>query len=185
MKDLKVFPKYKKQWDKKFATEPLFRDEDNGLYLIIENYDPVSHAGIINKKVIRQFEEKELTKNHHYFFEVFKALIKYQTIKYQAHLPKASWRMNTAGSSSSGQITLSYANQLSMMGVPVNFKKILIKHLINKRTKQNSFYKNLNNIKSYNDFLEEIFNDIKMTTKITLVIQKKIGYKYYRQIEYK
>lgn len=183
MNELKLLPKYKKQWDKKFTTEPLFKDEDNGIYLLIENYDPITHAGTISKKIIRQFAE-----NNCYLFEVFKILKKYHMVKfspYTAASPMPPWRVEATPAG--GQIVASYSPAPRIInGNPlINFKQISIKHLIKKRANQNSFYKNLSNIKSYNDFLNEVFNDIKMNTKITLVIQKKIGYKYYQQIEYK
>lgn len=172
---LKKLPKYKKQWEKTRAIEPLIPNEDNGIYLIITNYDPITHNGIVEKKIIRQMNTEQQTHNHHYFFEIFKYLKKYQSYNSGVELV-------FAGPSASGRngrwIAINRVTEKEML-------KTIYKHLLNKKAKQNSFYKNLSNIKGYNDFLTKVFTCLKGNTQISLVIQKKIGYKYYEIIEYK
>lgn len=157
----KYLPKYKKTWEKEHAITPLFRNEDNGIYLIIENYDALNHGGIVKREIISQTRlSTEFDKT--YIFEVFKYMKKFQAMP-----TKKVMSTNTL-----------YLN-------PYQIKKEVVKHLITKRSKQNIFYKNLVHIKAYNDFVEYCFNLLRVNTSISLVIQKKIGYKYYQNTIYK
>ena len=175
MKELKVLPKYKKEWEKKFTIDPLITNEENGIYLIIKDYDPITHNGIVETKVIRQMNTSDSTHNHHYMFEIFKYIKKFQS--YTNHSMSFVYNPNSNSVPNGQWVKVSLPEK--------DILRAISKHLMGKKIKQNPFYKNLENIKSYNDFIMKIFKNLKRNTEITLVIQKKVGYKYYQVIEYK
>lgn len=155
-KYLKCLPKYKKIWDKEKSTFG-FMDDPYSVYLIFEWLEVEN----FDKVVMKRIPQRELgyCSDKLYFFELFKYLKKYK--KY------------------TGQVNVNKTDRK-------NIKKFIKMHLLQKHSKQLNKNK-LNNLKDYSNLIDYCFNALNQNgyVKISLVIEKKLGYKYYENIIYK
>lgn len=161
--DLLKLPKYKKVWSKERVNFG-YSEKPKQIFLILEDYNPTFHHGVTSSIRFLQWEPELYPCNDIYFFEIFKYLKKYQ--KYLS----------------------TYRSSKDKAEIKIRIRK----HLIRKHSKQ--LYKdkqkqaNENKLTLLNDYsklINKIFENLSDTVEISLVIQKKIGYKYYENITYK
>jgi hypothetical protein len=155
-KYLKSLPKYKKNWDKEKSTFG-FMDDPYSVYLIFESLEVANFDRVIMKRIPQK--EVGYCSDNLYFFELFKYLKKYKSY---------------LGSSS---IKKSNKNDI---------KKFIKMHLLQKHSKQLNKNK-LNHLNDYSNLIDYCFDALNQNgyVKISLVIEKKLGYKYYENIIYK
>ena len=158
-KYLGSLPKYKKTWVKERSTFG-FSNSDYAIYLILETDE--NKKKTITKR-LNQYTEVYPCEGI-YFFEIFKYLK-----KIQASFSIPSIQKND---------TLNDRKEII---------KLVKKHLLKRHSNQLK----LNNDKliflnEYSELLNECFNVLLQNNfaNISLVIQKKLGYKYYENIVY-
>lgn len=157
-------PKYKKTWVKE-RTNQGYSENLKEVYLVAEHYDPIRHHGEVKTYRLTQWPERLYPCKDIYFFELFKYLRKYQLQELAEEQPVLRFttvRMNKQ-----------------------DLKKCIKQHLLSKHGKQLSERK-LSLLPEYSQLIEYCFNELLKYrgSKISLVIQKKIGYKYYENITY-
>jgi hypothetical protein len=161
-------PRYNKTWSKINSLEPIHH-ESGGIYLVIKQNNPLIHNGEITHKYLSQFETQAT--EGLYFFELFKYLKKYQ----DAIAPKE------------------IANAVNIKHYDADFgliKHNIKDHLVKKYNKKLSKKLNLTmrfeHLSKYKKFVDHCFDClVGNQMEINLVIQKRIGYKYYQNIIYK
>lgn len=128
--------------------------EEGGIYLSHKYSNPLMHRGEVKQIYLSQFDNDNL-----YFFEVFKYLKKYQM-----------WTLITRRTTSHKEVKAAITSHLL---------KKYIKTIRDERNK-------LGCLNDYSHFLSYCFEEFTKyrSAEISLVIQKKIGYKYYENIIY-
>jgi hypothetical protein len=154
-KYLRDLPKYKKTWAKEKSTFG-FMDEAHSVYLIFESLEIDNY----DKVVIKRIPQKQLNypSDNLYFFELFKYLKKYKA----------------------------YAGSFSVKKPNKNdIKKFIKMHLLQKHSKE-LIKDKLIYLNDYSNLINYCFDalDQNAYVKISLVIEKKLGYKYYENIVY-
>ena len=160
----KELPKYKKVFEKEYSLESLGTTE-NGSYIVfdrnISDVNPIyqSRRGL---EVIgqRNFIIKQTPV---FFFELFKYLRKYED------------------KCASTQVT---SNHELLKLIKSHLVQKFCKRMSENRTPYNAI-SNIRILNKYGELVDECFKIFKPGTKVTLVIQKRIGYKYYQQTIYK
>lgn len=156
----KVLPKFSKRWEKERELSGI-RSIDNGIYLILENDKMASGHESINLRAYMQLKG-EVGSN--YFFELFKYLKRYQAYSIMEIVVRHKL-LNTKKE---------VRNAIKVHLVK-NFHKIKINE-----TKENK----IPTLTYYLKLVDECLDQIDGHTKISLVFQKKIGYKYYENVRY-
>lgn len=154
-KYLRDLPKYKKTWVKEKSTSG-FMDHPSSIYLIFESLEINNYDTVLTKRI----PQKELgyPSDNLYFFELFKYLKKYK----------------------------SYVGSFSVKKPNKNdVKKSIKMHLLQKHSKQlqkDKFF----HLNDYSGLIDYCFNALDQNgyVNISLVIEKKLGYKYYENIVY-
>ena len=161
---LNKLPKYKKTWVKE-RTNTGYSDSLKEVYLVVEKHDSTRHNGEIKIHRLSQYSSANYPCEDMYFFELFKYLRKWQMFHNNEETR-----------------IYKYANFIK----DPDLKKEIKKHLLIKHSKQLSKNKLLL-LPEYSELIDYCFNELLKynEVKITLVIQKKLGYKYYENITYK
>ena len=158
-----TLPKYNKRWEKE-RTNVGYSDSAKEVYLIIEKKNFSVHNEEVITKRLSQYLPSEYPCNDLYFFELFKYLRKwqnYQILQFNVR-PRSKKSLNDS-----------------------DLKKAIKEHLLSKHSKQ--LHKNkLLLLPQYSGFIDYCFAELLKDSrvKISLVIQKKLGYKYYENIIY-
>jgi hypothetical protein len=158
---IKLLPKYKKTITKEFALKSISQ-RDGGVYLVVLNSDPVRHHGEKTVKTLAQWPNNLYPAQGVYFFELFKYMVKYNNLmNYGLHNRRLE--------------------QLDKKEIKREIKKHLLKKQSRKLTN-----KKLNLLVDYSKFVDYCFDNLlsQRDTQISLVIQKKIGYRWYQNIVY-
>jgi len=123
---------------------------------------------------LSQFNETRSASEGIYFFEIFKNLIKLND--YIGQVKILGIRTNK------GRVSVHISDEQMISEI----KKHLINHYIKKLKTDLTGVNKLQLLNSYQKFLTYCIKIIKSNrnTEITLVIQKKLGYKYYQNITY-
>lgn len=151
---LSSLPKYKKVWSKERVNFG-HSEKPKQIFLVFDEYNPILHHGEWISRRLLQWEPELYPCEDIYFFEIFKYLRKFQDY------------MAVYGSQHHKQ----------------DLKDQIKKHLIKKHSRQLTMDK-LSTLNSYSRLVNHVFDNIDIRNKISLVIQKKIGYKYYENITY-
>lgn len=159
----KILPKYKKSFRKENSLESLGVLESSS-YLIFNSYGPTA-SPIYQSRDRKEIFEQKVSLNGVtpvFFFELFKYLRKYES-----------------------RSTREYP------GNDLHLKKLIKTHLIQKFQKRMaedklpySAISNIRVINKYGELIDECFKIFQSDTKVSLVIQKRIGYKYYERTIY-
>lgn len=157
MNKIKDLPKYKKQWIKERHNFG-YSENLKEVYLVFEQYNPILHHGEWKTTRLLQWPKDFYPCEDTYFFEIFKYLIKYQ-----------KWIEEDGGRFEASRIEM---------------KTKIKQHLIRKHLKQLTVKTKLSILSDHSKFINYCFDKLDIRSKITLVIQKKIGYKYYENITY-
>jgi hypothetical protein len=154
-KTLKKLPTYVKEWTKEKSTSG-YSESAKQIYLVIEKDTSLKYKKETLVYRIAQPESNGKLINGIWFFELFKYLKKYEHTK----------------------TYLSLADRVAI-------KKSIKNHLLVKHSQQLEKDK-LNLLFDYSQLINYCFDQIlkEQEAKITLVIQKKLGYKYYENIVY-
>jgi hypothetical protein len=150
-------PKYKKQWGIERVNNG-YSENEMEVYLVFEEYNPILHHGEWKVTRLQQWRSDQYPCDYMYFFEIFKYLRKYQL-----------W-LNQRGA----------ARELGKG----QMKPLIKQHLIKKHAEQLKGQNKLNFLGNYSKLVDHCFENLDIRAKITLVIQKKIGYKYYENVTY-
>jgi hypothetical protein len=160
---IKNLPKYTKTWTKEPSIKG-YSETEQEVYIIAEQYDPIRHHGVETVVRLKQWPNELYPAKGMYFFELFKYLRKYQlnSIEEERMGPRFALKLNDA-----------------------DLKKCIKQHLLLKHSKKLTRSK-LTLLPEYSQLIDYCFNTFlsKRGTKISLVIQKKKGYKYYENIVY-
>lgn len=154
-KYLRDLPKYKKTWVKEKSTYG-FMDDPCSVYLIFESFAPTNYSKVISKRIAQK--QCAYPCEDLYFFELFKYLKKFQV----------------------------YVGPFSIKNNKKNdLKKYIKMYLLQKHSKQLTKDKFVF-LNDYSELIDDCFNILYQDgyTNISLVIQKKLGYKYYENIVY-
>ena len=162
-------PKYEKNWSKVNSLEPI-DFEEGGTYLVIKQRNLLVHRGEITYKYLSQFNVDDV--NGLYFFELFKYLKKYT----EAVAPKDPF------------IAAALNHYEADYGlIKHKIKDHLVKKYHQKISKRIGLSLRFEYLNKYKKFLDYCFDTLAVgnNIEINLVIQKRIGYKYYQNIIYK
>ena len=164
MKILKALPKYKKTWVKEISNKG-FSNDSYAVYLVAEDSDPLNHHGEYITRRLTQWPNFLYPAEGMYFFELFKYII-----KYQKYIEEVS----------------TYRRAKNLPIITDRDIKIAIKNHLLKKHSRKLIDNKLDLLKDYSKIVDHCFNNFFKcrSTKISLVIQKKIGYKYYENIIY-
>lgn len=154
-KYLRDLPKYKKTWVKEKSTFG-FMDDTDSICLVLESFAPTSYTKVLTIRIYQKTSFYPCSDL--YFFELFKYLKKYK----------------------------SYVGSFSVKKPNKNdIKKSIKMHLLQKHSKQLTKDK-FTFLNDYSELIEDCFDILHQDSyvNISLVIQKKLGYKYYENIIY-
>jgi hypothetical protein len=151
-------PKYIKKWETERVNSG-YSEHPKQVYLIFEEYNPTLHHGEWKTTRLLQWDSGLYPCNQMYFFEIFKYLRKFQLWRETDGLRKSLEEVNIV-------------------------KKKIKQHLMIKHYKQLNVKVKLSYLPNYVKFINYCFDTLDNRAKITLVIQKKIGYKYYENTIY-
>lgn len=161
-------PKYKKKWRKEFSIDSGI--EGDALYLkSIQNSNMNSICTINNTLKIYQ-GILPIDKNKTFFFELFKYLTKYYIFKQESFM--TGIRAKRVGLSEKD------CEELIKTHLITKFSLTILKSL--KTSPGEKFVL----LKLYTDLINNTLGLVNDGHKFELVIQKKIGYKYYKNIIY-
>ena len=156
-------PKYKKKWKKEFSIDPTDENEI-AIYLRSVQNSKMNSIYITNNTLKIYQGYFSLEKNKIFFFELFKYLAKYYSFKFESTNMRGIYQNGYEQDIKTHLIIKFSNNILKNLEVSVNEKFILLK--------------------LYSDLITSSLNLVKDGHKFELVIQKKIGYKYYQNIIY-
>jgi hypothetical protein len=170
MKLNKKLPKYIKRFYKEKAIQPLSNYGLESAFLLISLPNPFAQHNNIYASMKHEIVIEQLPLDRLYYFETFKYLMKY----------KDYLRIN---SMTSDEPLVKIIKSHLML----KFNRVLIDEhetIFGSAPDKEVFRIKMIQLKEFNDFLNYCFSITNKDTKISLVIQKKIGYKYYENVNY-